>query len=107
MHTLLQPYAELDCISNFTFLTGASHPEDLVSRASQLGYKALALSDDCSLAGMVRAHLAAREHGLKLIVGSRFKIDSDQGSIELIVLATNLEGYGNLSELITLARTRE
>ena len=63
-------YAELHCVSNFSFLRGASHPEELVARAAGLGYAALAITDECSIAGAVRAHLAAREHGLRLIVGS-------------------------------------
>ena len=54
-------YAELHCLSNFTFLRGASHPEELVKRAQELGYRALALTDECSLAGVVRAHVAAQE----------------------------------------------
>ena len=57
-------YAELHCLSNFTFLTGASHPEELVSHAGQLGYAALAITDECSLAGVVRAHTAARDCAL-------------------------------------------
>ena len=55
-------YAELHCLSNFTFLRGASHPEELVKRAQELGYRALALTDECSLAGVVRAHVAAQQH---------------------------------------------
>ena len=54
-------YAELHCLSNFSFLRGASHPEELVARAAELGYTALAITDECSVAGAVRAHLAARE----------------------------------------------
>ena len=53
-------YAELHCISNFTFLRGASHPEELVARAHELGYAALAITDECSLAGVVRAHVEAK-----------------------------------------------
>ena len=60
------PYAELHCLSNFTFLRGASSPEELVTRAVELGYSALAITDECSVAGVVRAHMAAREHGLKM-----------------------------------------
>ena len=56
-------YAELHCLTNFTFLRGASHPEELVERAARLGYSALAITDECSLAGVVRAHVAAKEHG--------------------------------------------
>ena len=65
-------YAELHCISNFSFLRGASHPEELVAEAARQGYRALAITDECSLAGVVKAHVAAREHGLHLIVGSAF-----------------------------------
>ncbi|NGM87980.1 error-prone DNA polymerase [Parapusillimonas sp. SGNA-6] len=98
----LAGYAELDCISNFSFLKGASHPEELVQRAARLGYQALALSDECSLAGIVRAHTEAQKAGIKLIIGSRFTLDA----IHIIVLARNRQGYGDLSELITLARRR-
>ncbi|WP_372725308.1 PHP domain-containing protein, partial [Immundisolibacter sp.] len=66
-------YAELHCVSNFTFLRGASHPQELVARAAALGYAALAISDDCSFSGAVRAHLAAREHGLHLIIGTEVR----------------------------------
>jgi hypothetical protein len=65
-------YAELHCLSNFSFLRGASQPAELVQRAAELGYEALALTDECSVAGVVRAWEAAREHGLKLIIGSEF-----------------------------------
>ena len=68
----LPGYAELRCVSNFSFLRGASQPEELVERA-KAGYRALALTDECSLAGMVRAHVAAKKHGLKLLVGSQFQ----------------------------------
>src|SRR5512136_1526082 len=71
----LPDYAELHCLSNFSFLRGASHPEELVERAASAGYAALALTDECSLAGVVRAHLAAKDAGLKLIVGSEFLLD--------------------------------
>ena len=56
-------YAELHALSNFSFLRGASQPEELVEQAKRLGYRALALTDECSLAGVVRAHVAAKEHG--------------------------------------------
>ena len=96
-------YAELQCISNFSFLRGASHPEELVLRARALGYKALALTDECSLAGIVRAHLAAREACLPLIAGSSFRLG--QG-LQLILLATDRRSYGDLSMLISHARRR-
>ena len=102
MHTPLTPgYAELHCISNFSFLHGASHPEELVTLAHKLGYSALALTDECSLAGIVRAHIAAREVGLPLIAGSEFRLDDGQ---HLLLLATDRNAYGNLSALISLAR---
>jgi error-prone DNA polymerase len=104
----LPEYAELFCFSNFTFLHGASHAEELAARAAQLGYSALAITDECSLAGVVRAHVAAKAAELRLIVGSYFRLVNADGSpaFGLILLAKNREGYGNLSELITLARTR-
>ncbi|OIR14468.1 error-prone DNA polymerase [mine drainage metagenome] len=97
----MSAYAELHCLSNFTFLRGASHAEELVERAHELGYTALAITDECSLAGVVRAHMAAKKCGLKLIVGSEIRF-ADGPSI--VLLATNRTGYGNLSELITLGR---
>ena len=101
----LPNYAELRCVSNFSFLCGASKPEELVERAQALGYSALALVDECSVAGMVRAHVAAKKQGLKLLVGSQFQVQCDT-PFTLIVLATNLNGYGNLCEFITgLRRT--
>jgi error-prone DNA polymerase len=94
-------YAELHCLSNFSFLRGASHPEELIERAHTLGYAALALTDECSLAGVVRAHLAARRHAFKLIVGSTFTLTD---GARLVLLAPEREAYGDLSELITHAR---
>ncbi|CAM4041142.1 error-prone DNA polymerase [Bordetella bronchialis] len=106
----LPGYAELGCMTNFSFLRGASHAEELVSRAAELGYAALAITDECSVAGVVRAHTEAKEHKLPLIIGSYFELVDDTGPaggepIRLILLAQTREGYGNLSELITLART--
>ncbi len=94
-------YAELHAISNFTFLRGASHPEELVRRAAELGYAALALTDECSLAGVVRAHRAAREAGLPLIVGTELALDP---ATRVVLLAPDREAYGRLSALITRAR---
>ena len=99
----LPDYAELRCISNFTFLTGASSPEELVLRAKGLGYSALALTDECSLAGIVRAHGAAKETGLTLLVGAQFEVADDE-PFTLTVLVCNLNGYGNLCEFITRLR---
>jgi error-prone DNA polymerase len=94
-------YAELHCVSNFTFLRGASHPEELIARAAVLGYTALALTDECSLAGVVRAHVAARAHRIRLLVGSELKLADGPC---LVLLATDREGYGNLCELVTRGR---
>jgi error-prone DNA polymerase len=99
----LPDYAELHCLSNFTFLRGASHPEELAKKALAQGYQALALTDECSLAGVVRAHLAAQAAGLKFIVGSEM---TTSDGLKLVFLASNRHGYGNLSALITLARRR-
>ncbi|WP_287463275.1 PHP domain-containing protein, partial [Accumulibacter sp.] len=100
-------YAELHCCSNFSFLRGASHPEELVEAAQALGYSALAITDEASLAGVVRAHKAARGCGLKLIIGAEFRLaDRQQEGLRLLLLAQNRAGYGNLSALITLARRR-
>jgi error-prone DNA polymerase len=96
-------YAELRCLSNFSFLRGASQPEELVERAKLLGYQALAIADECSMSGIVRAHVAAKAHGLKLLVGSQFQVDCDFPFV-LTVLACNQNGYGNLCEFITKLR---
>jgi len=94
-------YVELHCLTNFSFLRGASRPEELVERAAELGYAALAVTDECSVAGAVRAHLAARERGLRLIVGSEFQLDD---GLRCVLLATDRRGYGELCRLITRAR---
>jgi error-prone DNA polymerase len=94
-------YAELHCISNFTFLRGASHPEELAQCAAALGYTALAITDECSIAGVVRAHVAAKKAGLKLLIGSEFRLDD---GLRFVLLAQNREGYANLCQLITLGR---
>ena len=96
-------FAELRCVSNFSFLKGASQPEELVERAEQLGYRAIAITDECSMAGIVRAHVAATKHKVKLLVGSQFLVHH-VAPFHLIVLACNLDGYGNLCEFITRLR---
>ncbi len=103
------PYAELHCVSNFTFLRGASHPEELVERAHALDYSAIALTDECSLAGVVRAHLRARELSMPLVIGSEFSLHAlipGLPGTRLVVLATDREGYARLSGLISTARMR-
>jgi len=94
-------YVELHCLTNFTFLRAASHPEELVGRAAELGYRALAITDECSLAGIVRAYVAAKAAGLKLLVGAEFRLTDGPA---LVLLAQDREGYGNLSDLITRGR---
>src|SRR5512134_4016299 len=100
---MLPAYAELHCLSNFSFLRGASHPQELVARAAALGYAALALTDECSLAGIVRAHVAAKEAKLKLIVGSELRLDD---GLKLVLLAPDRAAYGALCALITAGRRR-
>jgi error-prone DNA polymerase len=99
----LPEYAELHCLSNFSFLRGASHPEELVERAHALGYAALALTDECSLAGAVRAHLAAKQCGLKLIFGTEVTLGD---GLKLALLATDRKSYGSICSLITTGRRR-
>ncbi|UCG98382.1 MAG: PHP domain-containing protein, partial [Burkholderiales bacterium] len=102
-------YAELHCASNFSFLRGASHPEELVERAIALGYSALAITDECSFAGSARAHLALRDaverypaaRDFRLIHGTEIRLEDGP---TLVLLATSRAGYGNLSQLVTLAR---
>ena len=99
----LPAYSELRALSNFTFLTGASWPEELVDRAKELGYSAIAVVDECTMAGVVRAHTAAKEAGLKLLVGSQFKVRADL-PFDMVILAQTLNGYGNLCQFITHLR---
>ncbi|HUO61599.1 MAG TPA: PHP domain-containing protein, partial [Candidatus Acidoferrales bacterium] len=104
----LPAYAELQCTSNFSFLRGASHADDIAARAAQLGYAAIAVTDECSLAGVVRAHVEAKNARIPSIVGSGFALTNADGSqaLRFTALAMTREGYGNLSELITLGRMR-
>ena len=96
-------YAELHCKTNFSFLEGASHPDELVRRAAELGYQALAITDRNSLAGVVRAHGAAKDVGLKLIIGAEITPDD---APPVVLWATDRAAYGRLSRLITLGRRR-
>jgi error-prone DNA polymerase len=98
---MLPPYAELHCLTHFSFLRGASHPEELVERAKALDYSALAVTDECSLAGAVRAHLAAKDAGLPLLVGSEFTLAD---GLKLALYAADRETYGDLAQLITRGR---
>ncbi len=96
-------YTQLFTTTNFTFLTGASHPAEYVYRAYELGYDALAITDECSLAGIVKAFVAAEQLNFKLIIGSRFKLSN---GMELIAIAPSRAAYAELSGFITLARRR-
>ncbi|MBB1061487.1 error-prone DNA polymerase [Marilutibacter spongiae] len=97
----LPAYAELHCLSDFSFLRGASSAEALFARARQCGYEALAITDECSLAGIVRGLEASRATGLKLVVGSEFTLAC---GLKCVLLVENHAGYVRLCELITRAR---
>ena len=100
-HADAPAYAELHCLSDFSFLRGASSAEDLFVRAASLGYEALAITDECSLAGIVRAYDASRATGVKLIVGSEFRLED---GLRFVLLVENMAGYARLCRLITIAR---
>jgi error-prone DNA polymerase len=104
-------YAELYCFSNFTFLTGASHPHELAEQAAKLGYQALAITDTCSVAGIPRAWAALRNSPVRLITGSHFRLcdappGADPALPEFVLLARTRTGYGQLCRLITTGRCR-
>jgi len=94
-------YAELHCKTNFSFLCGAAHADELVTRAAALGYHALAITDQNSLAGVVRAHAAAKNAGLKLLIGAQI---TPNDAAPVLLHATNFAGYRRLSRLITRGR---
>ena len=96
-------YAELHCKTNFSFLTGSSHADELVTRATELGYHAIAVTDHNSLAGVVRAHTTTKETGLKLLIGAEI---TPQDAPPVVLWATNRAAYGRLSRLITVGRRR-
>ncbi|MES2714280.1 MAG: error-prone DNA polymerase [Pseudomonadota bacterium] len=109
-------YAELHCRSCFSFLTGASRPKELVAEALRLGYAALAITDDCSLSGVVHAHEAALQAKLQLIIGAQMNLSphpagdgavlAGHGPPRLVLLAQTRRGYGNLAQWISVARRR-
>ncbi|MFI5446079.1 error-prone DNA polymerase [Polaromonas sp. UC242_47] len=99
----LPDYAELHALSNFSFQRGASHAQELAERAFSLGYQALAITDECSVAGVVRAHVAAKALGLKLLPGAEFLVQAEL-AFRIVVLPHNASGWGNLCEFITAAR---
>src|SRR5512134_724133 len=96
-------YAELEVATNFTFLTGGSHPEELVATAKALGLDAIAVTDRNTLAGIVRAHIAAKEAGIKFIVGARLDL---QDAPSLLAYPIDRAAYGRLCRLLTLGQRR-
>ena len=96
-------YTELQVTSNFTFLRGASHPEELVQQAVELGYKEIAITDRNTLAGIVRAHAAAKLNGIRIIVGCRLDL---LDGLSLLAFPTNTKAYSQLSNLLTLGNRR-
>src|SRR5271165_296699 len=94
-------FVELHCKTNFSFLEGASHPNELVTEAARLGYAGMAVTDRNSLAGAVRAHIAAKEIGLKLVIGAEITL-IDAGPI--LLWAVDRGGYGRLCQLLTRGR---
>ncbi len=96
-------YAELHCLSCYSFLRSASHPHELVERAAALGYSALAITDECSFAGIVKAHVTAKKLGLQLIIGSELLLEE---GLHLVVLVPSRQAYSELSGLISMARRR-
>ncbi len=96
-------YSQLHCTTNYSFLTGASHPQEYVMRAADLGYKAIAITDECSLAGIVKAYIATKSRDIKLIIGSEFVLSN---GCRLVAIAPDRKAYAELSGFITLARRR-
>lgn len=104
----LPPFAEALALSNFSFLKGASHAEELVQQAKLLGYRAIGIADECSLAGIVRAHQAAKECGIQLLVGAQFVFAHSSlfAGQRIALIVKNKTGYTHLCRLITQARNR-
>ena len=96
-------YIELQVTTNFSFLRGASHADELMGRAAALGYPALGVTDRNSLAGVVRAHVAAKSAGLRVLVGARLDV---RDGMSVLAYPTDRAAYGRLSRLITLGRRR-
>ena len=99
----MSSYVPLWCKSNFSFLEGASHPDELIEEAHRLGLLALAVTDRNGVYGIVRAHVKARELGLRLIVGSQVTAEDES---TIILLAQDRSGYANLCRLLTAGRLR-
>src|SRR5688572_25015351 len=96
-------YTELQLTTNFSFLQGASHPEEMVSQAAALGYKAIGISDRNTLAGVVRAHAAGRTCGLRILPGCI--LDFLDGN-SLLAYPVNINGYSKLTNLLTTGNRR-
>ncbi len=96
-------YTELQVTTNFSFLRGASHPQEIVKKSAELGYKNIGITDRNSLAGVVRAHVAARQNNIRLITGCRLDLLDGHS---LLVYPTNKEAYSLLSELLTIGNLR-
>ena len=96
-------YVELQVTSNFSFLRGASHAEELMEQAAGLGYQAMAVTDRNTFAGLVRAHMAAKKHGVRLIPACRLDLLDGPG---LLAYPTDREAYGRLSRLLTVGNRR-
>src|SRR5690606_30744441 len=96
-------YVELQVTSNFSFLRGASHVEELMERAATLGYASIAVTDRNTFAGLVRAHIAAKKHQVRLIPGCRLDL---QDGPSLLAYPTDREAYGKLSRLLTVGNRR-
>ena len=103
-------FAELHAVSNYSFLQGASHPEELVKQAHALGYDAIAITDECTYAGLVKAHMTAKDCGIKLIIGAEFTLDLPDialpATAKVVLLATDRATYGQLSALVTKLRRK-
>ena len=101
-------YAELQCMTNFSFLRGASHPEELVMQAKHLGLSALAVTDLNTLAGVVRTHAAAKDAGLKFIVGAKLSLPALAGEegVSLLAYPTTRAAYGRLCRLLSVGQLR-
>src|SRR5262245_1185597 len=100
---VMPSYAELEVTTNFAFLAGGSHPEELVATAKALGLAAIAVTDRNTLAGAVRAQIAAKEAGIKFIVGARLDL---QDAPSLLAYPTDRAAYGRLCRLLTLGQRR-
>ena len=99
-------FAELCVTTNFSFLRGASHPEEFVRRAAALGHRRAAIADRNTLAGVVRAHVAADECGIGLAVGARIAFVPEEGAPEVVVFPTDRAAYGRLAQMLTTGKRR-